>query len=173
MSAPNFGIPGVGTLLQGPPFDPSTLKAPLTAAQRAAIVAWAAAVSAEHGGTVNAAQLNADTDQQLITDYTTAYTFNNAVTSLNNAPITGPSVSGLQLPDFLSQLSNPKLWTRVAEFTVGGIMIAIALNALAKNTTGVNPAGAARKVTKLSPIGAVAGAAKSSRGKVDLSTPVL
>jgi hypothetical protein len=50
--------------------------------------------------------------------------------------------------DFLNTLASPNLWVRIAEFVVGAILLTVGANALIKQSTGVNVAGAGRKVAK-------------------------
>jgi hypothetical protein len=53
---------------------------------------------------------------------------------------------------FLGDLTNPHTWLRVAEFVIGGVLIAVSLNAILKQSTGVDVAGTAVKAAKRVPI---------------------
>jgi hypothetical protein len=59
-----------------------------------------------------------------------------------------PGAGWAGLLTFLGDLTNPHTWLRVAEFLVGGILIGIGLNAILKQSTGVDVAGSAVKVAK-------------------------
>lgn len=51
------------------------------------------------------------------------------------------AASGLEtVGQFLGDLANPHLWTRVAEFAVGGILLAIAIDQLVKGGSGATRA---------------------------------
>lgn len=147
---------------QGQPTEvPSVTGASLTDAQGVAIAAWLQAI--DPGG-LNfalfvppfqtaipgaAPGFNTRADQ-LVATYAQALQGNKLDPGAANSgldvqnPLT--SVEG-----FLSDLTNGKTWVRVAEFLVGGVMLAIAISALVKGTTGVSPSGAAKKVAKLNP----------------------
>jgi hypothetical protein len=61
-----------------------------------------------------------------------------------------PSLGGINT--FLGALSSPHTWLRVAEFIIGGVLIAVALNAILKQTTGVDVGGAVVGAAKKVPI---------------------
>lgn len=135
MTAPG-GIFAAAAAFQ-PPYVPTTLSPPLTAAQRAAMISWMSLQTKANNGTFDAAGANAASDPDLITAYTTIYDFY----KFKTAPITGPvaAVEGSISNPFgplLSALTNSNTWIRVAEFVVGGILLAIGLS----HALGVNGA---------------------------------
>ena len=84
--------------------------------------------------------------------------------SVNDPPVLPPNVKvpGINsVTDFLNLLTNGHTWVRVAEFVVGGILIAVGVNAMLKQSMGSGapqikppkaltfaPASAARKAFK-------------------------
>lgn len=141
-----------------PPYDPSTLKAPLTTTQRAAILAWlqayAAVLLATGQATGKFTDSTATPDAQLLKDYTTAASLHGFQTT----GITGPSVPSVPNPlsgveAFLSDLENKSLWIRVAEFTVGGLLLAIGTYGVVKGVSGSNKSPI-KTLKKANPVGA-------------------
>lgn len=66
-----------------------------------------------------------------------------------------PKLPELKVPglgsvtDFLNTLVQPNTWIRVAEFAIGALLVAIGVNALLKQGTGVDVAGTAKKTAKV------------------------
>jgi len=60
------------------------------------------------------------------------------------APLTGINAIG----DFFSRLTSAHTWIRIGEFIVGAALLAIGLNALLKQTTGVDVGKSAVKAAK-------------------------
>lgn len=112
------------------------------------------------GGNSSAAATAADTT--ILQDYDAVVAGGGFGAGLGN---TSEQLQTPSLTSFLGDLTNGATWVRVAEFLVGGIMLAIAINALVKNTSGVNPAGTVRKVGK-GPVGALSGGIKSGARNV-------
>lgn len=147
-----------------PPYTVKTLpKAPLSPTIRQAMLAWIASTSWGSGNGPYAGLPTNISDSDLLVAYKAG--LQNLVpgqdTTISGNPVLGPTVGAVSsatesVGSFLGKLSNGSTWVRVAEFAIGGIMLAIAINALVKNTTGVDPGGAASKVTRLSPVGAIA-----------------
>lgn len=71
----------------------------------------------------------------------------NAVSAAGQAAAGAVSAASA-VPDFLGRLSNPHTWLRVAEVAVGVILLAVGLNALLKQSTGVDVAGTVRKAVR-------------------------
>lgn len=145
---------------------------PLTAEQRATIVKWlptAWAWQIANGwkfDTPPPSNLAALPDDQLINQYGMAYAaiqiHDTSGITLN--PITAVQQSGLSVPnpihsleDFLNLLSNKNLWIRVAEFGIGGILLAVGVNAVLRPGQSLASAGG-----MLSPAGRVVRAVHNS-----------
>lgn len=127
---------------EAPPFDASTLKAPLTADQSAAMYAWIenALSHGITGPSISSAQWASASDAQKIAEYGGLA----GIYKVQNASIGAPSVPGL--PSWLTILSDPKIWTRVAEFAIGALMLGIAANAAVKAGTSGSGAGIGKKI---------------------------
>lgn len=157
------GIIGAAGQFLPPPYDPSTLQAPLSPIQKAAIIAWMTQEAAVTGGSFNPA---GQSDANLIAAYTGFYNVNKGLT----APITGPvaAVAGSVSNPFsgiLSALQNANTWVRVAEFLVGGIALTVGLVVVTRSTAP----GAYSAAKSVNPVGRASTALKGSYAKQTVS----
>lgn len=142
-----------GTSGAQPPFDPKALAPPLTAAQVQTMFDWIQAVVSVHGGTlITAQQWEAEPDAEKISTYTAIYEFYGFTTTGITGPTAGIPNPLASVEQFLTILTEKQLWIRVAEFVVGGVVLAIGVTHL----FGGSVSGAARKAAN--PVGTVAGA---------------
>lgn len=124
----NIGAPIAGAV--APPYNPDTLKAPLTATQRKAILAYLHKVEGGNWSGYN--------DTQLIADYKWAVAGGRGsgiLGALGNAP---GAVAGAVAPSWADALANvlnalgsAAFWIRAAEVVGGLILITVGLNHLA------------------------------------------
>lgn len=137
--------------IPAPPIPLNGLSPPLTADQRNRIIAWCHLASVAEGieGWSNSslpANFDSLPDDQILAHYAAEVTIANLtntggfqinpITALKNSsvinPLTGQDVHSplASVEQFLGQLTNSNLWTRVAEFGIGGILLAVGLNAM-------------------------------------------
>lgn len=148
-----------------PPFQLSELSTPLTAVQRQKIIAWCHAASvteAMDGWSNSALPANFDSlpDDQLLGYYRLeagiqqitmpGITLNPLKGGSLVNPATGQDVQNpiKSVEEFLTLLSNKNLWIRVAEFGLGGVFIAVGLNAVLRPGKSLS-SGVAKAVTPL------------------------
>ena len=68
-------------------------------------------------------------------------------------PVIGAAQTAVtDVTSFLGKLSDPHTWLRVAEFAIGAILITVGLNAILKQSTGVDVAGSAATAAKHIPV---------------------
>jgi hypothetical protein len=64
----------------------------------------------------------------------------------SKVPGVGGLFSGIDaVGNFFNKLGEKSTWIRIGEFAIGALLLAVALNALVKHTTGISPAGTAAK----------------------------
>lgn len=104
---------------KGAPFDPDTLTAPLTADQRATIIAYLHTLAGKGlSGVPTASKLNAMSDKNLIAFYKTAVAISGAASAA-----TAPQDWLTELGAILGWISRPANWERIGLFALGGIII--------------------------------------------------
>lgn len=118
-----------------PPYPPGTLKAPLTADQKAAVLAYLKPVMDHPGADPTFAVFSGYSDGGIINEYNFVASKGKVLTGDPGAVT--PGVGPVSIPNpihtveqFISAITNPNLWLRVAEFGVGSILLAVGLNAV-------------------------------------------
>lgn len=94
------------------------------------------------------AHLNSLSDVQLIEAYKGTYVLLNMKLPGIQGPVAAAknALQDTSLGHFLGALSNGATWVRVAEFAVGGVLLAIGVNAFLKQSVGTDAGGAVKKV---------------------------
>jgi hypothetical protein len=142
----------------------TTLHPPLSRVDRGSLATWIVAttfylgtLAGDHSSDITMADMNKSSDQSILDTYGVL-----VLASRGKENMPSPSIidRAKSVGDFLGILSKGSTWTRVAEFAIGGLLIAIGANAALKAATSqtrnpvtkgarqvVNPIGTAAKAT--------------------------
>lgn len=130
----------------GAPYAYATLKAPLTAAQKSAVIAFLVKVgpwTQDPGNTKQKAHLNAVADNDLIMSYNDVvhgYSMQGGDPGVA-VPGVGPLSWASGLAKLLAFITDVKNWERIGLFALGGMLLLMAGLYLFKNSSAVQTAG--------------------------------
>lgn len=119
----------------GAPYDPSSLTAPLTPTQRAKISSWMTKEMLLSGAKWKKKPVS---DADWITAYSDLVnTMLTVQDKIKHGPGTSiPGLSGIEaIGNFFNKLGKGQTWVRIAEFTAGGILLAVGINAMMKSNS--------------------------------------